>query len=120
MLGAPDVTRDGFRRMSSGMTGFCNPSSPPPRLITPCCARPFTSLSYSSLNRRASVCLARSILFDRLAMFLPAASRVCCRRFTLSASMHTLSMLCASSKTTTHSFSSSRLTSELTLGSSKY
>ena len=34
--------------------------------------------------------------------------------------MHTLSMLCASSKTTTHSFSSSRDTSDDTFGSSRY
>ena len=53
-------------------------------------------------------------------MFRPATSNVCCRKFTDSASMHTLSMLCASSNTTTHSFSSSLLTRLLTLGSSKY
>ena len=49
------------RSMSSGITGFCSASSPPPRFNIPCCAKPLTRRWYSSRRRRASVCFARSI-----------------------------------------------------------
>uniref|UniRef100_A0A0A9G855 Uncharacterized protein n=1 Tax=Arundo donax TaxID=35708 RepID=A0A0A9G855_ARUDO len=52
--------------------------------------------------------------------FRSAPSRVCLRILTLSASMQTLSMLCASSNTTTHSFCISLDTMLATLGSSRY
>lgn len=53
-------------------------------------------------------CFVRWMAVWREVRLREAAERVASRRLMESASMHTLSMLCASSKTTTHSFSSSR------------
>jgi hypothetical protein len=56
----------------------------------------------------ASVCLLRCIAVCRLVRLRTAAASVPSRRLTDNASMQTLSMLCASSKTTTQSRCSSR------------
>lgn len=55
-----------------------------------------------------------------LLRFLVAPSRVCLLTLTLRASMHTLSILCASSNTTTDSLCSSFEIIPATFGSSKY
>ena len=64
--------------------------------------------------------MAPSTALLSLPTFLAAASSVAGRSATDSASTQTLSMLCASSKTTTHSRSRSRETIWETLGSSMY
>jgi hypothetical protein len=64
--------------------------------------------------------LLRSIAAFNRRTLREAASREAGRKATLSASMQTVSMLWASSKTTTHSFSRSRETRLATLGSSMY
>mmetsp|Transcript_2811 Transcript_2811/g.8581 ORF Transcript_2811/g.8581 Transcript_2811/m.8581 type:complete len:205 (-) Transcript_2811:736-1350(-) len=68
--------------------------------------RPLTRRSYSSRRRRASRALSWEILLDRVAKFPLHLFRVSFRRLTLSASMQMLSILCASSKTTTLSLAS--------------
>ena len=68
-------------------------SSPRALSNTPCCARPLTKRVYSSRRRFSSVAFACSIRLVSAVMFRDAPSSVACRRFTLSASMHTLSML---------------------------
>ena len=109
------------RTMSAGSSGFdstsasCSGSEP-----GACCASPRTSFWYSSLRRCASRDLVASTCDASLATLRCAPSTVCWRMLTLSASMHTLSMLCASSNTTMHSFSRSRDTMPDTLGSSRY
>lgn len=61
-----------------------------------------------------------SICCDIWVRFLAAPSSVCFLMLTLRASMQTLSMLWASSKTTTHSFCISLEMKLATLGSSRY
>lgn len=79
-------------KISCGRAGLARVSSPPGRGLRffwagkwPCCASPLHNLLYSSFSRCASVALALSIAALSRVMFRPAASSVCCLRFTLSA-----------------------------------
>mmetsp|Transcript_1344 Transcript_1344/g.4009 ORF Transcript_1344/g.4009 Transcript_1344/m.4009 type:complete len:251 (+) Transcript_1344:1266-2018(+) len=82
--------------------------------------RPRTSLSYSSRTRAWSDSRSCDTLRSRRVTQRCAASSLLRWSSTESASMQMLSMLCASSKTTTDSFSSSRVTMPATFGSSMY
>mmetsp|Transcript_21648 Transcript_21648/g.51344 ORF Transcript_21648/g.51344 Transcript_21648/m.51344 type:complete len:312 (-) Transcript_21648:223-1158(-) len=91
-------------RMSLGSTGLdARPSKHGLAGSAPDCARPLTSLWYSSLRRVASVALSLAIsLSMRLTLRLHASSVGTLKLIDMT-SMQMLSMLCASSKTTTHS-----------------
>ncbi len=78
-------------RISCGRAGLARVSSPPGKGLRfwagkcPCCASPLHNLSYSFFSRWASVALDLSMAAFNRVMLRPAASRVCCLRFTLSA-----------------------------------
>lgn len=80
-----------------------------------------TKNSSGKLDRLKNRALTHfSMTWEILLRFRVAPSRVCCRMFTLSASMQTLSMLWASSNTTMHSFCISLDIIPDTLGSNRY
>mmetsp|Transcript_24129 Transcript_24129/g.72521 ORF Transcript_24129/g.72521 Transcript_24129/m.72521 type:complete len:272 (-) Transcript_24129:276-1091(-) len=89
------------RRMSCGSSGFAANSSL--ALSAPLFARPCTRRWYSSLSRAASDSLSLEISRCTRERLAEAASSVGIRKLIDMTSMQMLSMLCASSKTTTHS-----------------
>mmetsp|Transcript_3604 Transcript_3604/g.12886 ORF Transcript_3604/g.12886 Transcript_3604/m.12886 type:complete len:200 (+) Transcript_3604:1314-1913(+) len=98
------------RKISSGMTGLAVRWPPASAPSAPSCASPETRRSYSRFSRSSSVFFICSTFCRSDVRFRPAPSRFWLRRLTESASMQTLSMLCASSKTTMQSFPNSLLT----------
>eukprot|EP00123_Amoebidium_parasiticum_P003769 comp15076_c1_seq1/m.11724 comp15076_c1_seq1/g.11724 ORF comp15076_c1_seq1/g.11724 comp15076_c1_seq1/m.11724 type:complete len:307 (+) comp15076_c1_seq1:1366-2286(+) len=102
---------------ASGSTGFASTTS--------CMRSSFASLSpctrrlYSSLSRSASLSLISATWRDRVARLRVPCSRVFLLMSTLMLSMHTLSMLWASSKTTMLSLARSFETISAILGSSR-
>mmetsp|Transcript_6583 Transcript_6583/g.22558 ORF Transcript_6583/g.22558 Transcript_6583/m.22558 type:complete len:258 (+) Transcript_6583:868-1641(+) len=110
--------------MPSGSTGLARISSAsaarPPPGSAPAAARPDTSWRYSRLSRSASTRLSLAISAWRRPTLRSQAARVASRKLMDMTSMHTLSMLWASSKTTTHSRWRRREMRPAILGSRRY